>query len=256
MNATLDSTGRFTDRVADYVRYRPDYPRALADWLRHALHVSSAWTVADVGAGTGISSKMLLDAGCHVVAVEPNAAMREAALAWLGRNARFHAVDGAADATGLADHSVDMVAAAQAFHWFDPAAAHCEFARILRPAGVAAVWWNSRRTAGTPFRDGYEALLREYGTDYAGVAVRYPGDAAMRAWFGTGFRAAARFDHRQPVDFAGLRGRLLSSSYAPRAGHPRYGPMLAALRALFDRCAVDGRVTIEYDTRVFAGALR
>lgn len=250
-----DATTRFSDRVADYVRYRPDYPAALLAWLQGEQGITPAWRVADIGAGTGISSKLFLDAGHAVIAVEPNAAMRDAMLAWLGSNPHFRAVDGRADATGLPAGSVDLVTAAQAFHWFDPAAARAEFRRILRPHGLAAIWWNSRRLSGTAFLEGYEALLQRYGTDYARVAERYADDASMRARFGDGLRGSARFAHSQQLDFAGLRGRLLSSSYAPRAGHPQHGPMLDALRQLFDRCQRDGRVSFDYDTRIFAGEL-
>lgn len=254
-NVHADATERFSDRVADYVRYRPDYPPALLDWLRDDLGVTPAWRVADVGAGTGISSQMFLEAGHDVIAVEPNAAMREAAVAWLGENPRFRAVDGRADATSLSDGSVDLVTVAQAFHWFDPETARKEFRRILRPRGLAAIWWNSRRLSGTPFLEGYEALLQRYGTDYASVAERYADDDSMRAWFGDALRGTARFAHRQRLDFEGLRGRLLSSSYAPKAGQPNHEPMLRALRELFDATAVDGTVSMDYDTRLFVGAL-
>lgn len=250
-----DATERFSDRVADYVRYRPDYPRALLDWLHGELGVTPDWRVADIGAGTGISSKMFLDAGHAVIAVEPNAAMRGATVAWLGGNPRFRAVAGRADATSLSDGSVDLVTVAQAFHWFGPETARKEFRRILRPRGLAAIWWNSRRLSGTPFLEGYEALLQGYGTDYAKVAERYADDASMHAWFGDGLRGAARFDHRQRLDFDGLRGRLLSSSYTPRVGDPNHEPMLRALRELFDATAVDGTVSMDYDTRIFAGEL-
>lgn len=249
------ATERFSDRVADYVRYRPDYPPALPAWLHGELGVTSGWRVADIGAGTGISAKLFLDAGHSVIAVEPNAAMREAAVAWLGGNPRFRAVDGRADASGLPDADIDLVTVAQAFHWFDPEAARKEFRRILRPRGLAAIWWNSRRLTGTKFLEGYEALLQRYGTDYTQVAERYADDASMRAWFGDGLRGAARFDHSQRLDFDGLRGRLLSSSYAPKSGNPGHEPMLHALRELFDATAVNGFVSMDYDTRVFAGEL-
>lgn len=253
---TANATERFSDRVADYIRYRPDYPDVLPAWLRDELGVTPAWCVADVGAGTGISSKMLLDAGHEVIALEPNAAMRGAAIAWLGGNPHFRAIDGRADATGLPADSIDLVTAAQAFHWFDPQAAHIEFQRILRPHGLAAIWWNSRRLDGTRFLAGYEALLQRYGTDYTDVAERYADDAAMQAWFGAGLRGTTRFAHRQSLDFDGLRGRLLSSSYAPKDGHPNHVPMLRALRELFDATAVDGKVGMDYDTRIFAGELQ
>ncbi|WP_413625863.1 class I SAM-dependent methyltransferase [Luteibacter sp. Lutesp34] len=248
----LRSTERFSDRVEDYVRYRPDYPRALVDWL-HGLGVRPDWLVADVGAGTGISSKLFLDAGHRVTAVEPNAAMRAAAARWLGGEGRYHAVDGTAEATGLPDGSVDLVIAAQAFHWFDRDKVRTEFARILSPHGLVAVFWNSRRLTGTPFLEGYERLLHEYGVDYVGVAERYADDESMARWFGRGYRGMASFPHGQKLDHEALLGRLMSSSYAPKPGHPNHEPMLHALRALFDATQDDGTVSFDYDTRVFAG---
>lgn len=252
-DASLQSTTRFSDRVDDYVRFRPDYPPALLEWLQRKQCVDASWRVADVGAGTGISSKMFLDAGYQVTAVEPNAPMRSAAMRWLRDYPRFDAIDGRADATGLADASVDLVTVAQAFHWFDEAAARREFARVLRPGGLVAIWWNSRRLSGTRFLEGYEALLKAFGTDYSSVAERYADDARMRDWFGAGFRGAVSFTHGQQLDFDALRGRLMSSSYAPQAGHPRHLPMLQALRELFDDCAEHGTISFDYDTRIFAG---
>jgi SAM-dependent methyltransferase len=252
---SLQSTARFSDRVDDYVRYRPDYPAALLDWLQREHGVSTDWLVADIGAGTGISSKMLLDAGYRVIAVEPNAPMRAAAEKWLGGNAHFSTIDGRADATGLDDASVDLVTVAQAFHWFDEEATRREFARILRSGGLAAIWWNSRRLTGTPFLENYELLLQTYGTDYTIVAERYADDARMRAWFGKGFVGSAHFAHSQQLDFEALRGRLMSSSYAPKEDHPNHAPMLKALRELFDACTEHGTISFDYDTRVFAGHL-
>lgn len=257
----LHSTSRFSDRVDDYVRYRPDYPLALLDWLQSEQGVDASWHVADIGAGTGISSKLFLDAGYRVTAVEPNAPMRAAAEQWLQGCEKFDAVDGTADATGLADSSVDLVTVAQAFHWFDEEATRREFARILRPRGLAAIWWNSRRLTGTRFLEGYEALLQTWGTDYVSVAERYADDEKMRAWFGAGYRGSASFKHGQRLDFAALQGRLMSSSYAPQAGDPRHEPMLRALRELFDDCAEQGTsaergtISFDYDTRIFAGHL-
>jgi SAM-dependent methyltransferase len=198
---------------------------------------------------------MLLDAGFAVTAVEPNAPMRAAAEHWLGGHARFRTVDGRADATTLPDASIKLVSVAQAFHWFDAAAARREFARILQPGGLAAIYWNTRRLIGTPFLEGYEALLQRYGTDYQSVAERYADEPRMRAWFGAGFRGTASFPHGQRLDFDALRGRLMSSSYVPKEGQPNHWPMLAALRELFDACAVDGRIDFDYDTRIYAGQL-
>lgn len=248
-----DPTRRFTDRVDDYVRHRPAYPPPLLAWLRADHGVGPSWAVADVGAGTGISARLFLEAGHEVTAVEPNEAMRAAADAALSGHPRYRSVPGRAEATTLPDRSVDLVAAGQAFHWFDPEPIHHEWRRILRPEGLVLVFWNARRLGGTPFLDGYERILAEHATEYGGVAERYRSSEQMRRWFGAGFRGEARFDNHQALDREGLRGRILSSSYAPRPGHPAHAPMLEALDRLFDQTAVGGRVLLEYDVRAYVG---
>jgi SAM-dependent methyltransferase len=176
-----------------------------------------------VGSGTGILTEMLLANGNRVVAVEPNRAMARAAEERLGGDPRFRSVDGRAEATGLGPGEVDLIVAAQAFHWFDPARSRDEFLRILKPPGGVALVWNNRRVDTTPFLRDYEAFLRTWGTDYNEVSARYQQQAALQTFFGPGGYRASRFDYRQVFDLAGLRGRLLSSSYTPAAGDPRRG---------------------------------
>ncbi|CAG9227381.1 Class I SAM-dependent methyltransferase [Paraburkholderia sabiae] len=248
-----DSTQRFTDRVSDYVKYRPGYPREIVTFLHSTCGLADGAQVADIGAGTGISARLFLDAGHPVVAVEPNQAMRAAADEWLKDYAGYTSVAGTGEATSLDSASVDLVIAAQAFHWFDPIAARQEFARILRPHGLIALMWNSRLLDGTPFLAGYEALLRRFSDDYQSVSERYGDDASMAVWFGDRLADTARMPNAQRLDFDGLKGRLMSSSYAPKAGHPSHEPMLAALRELFDRTAQDGTVDFVYETLVYVG---
>jgi len=248
-----DSTQRFTDRVSDYVKYRPGYPREIVTFLHSTGGLADGAQVADIGAGTGISARLFLDAGHPVVAVEPNQAMRAAADEWLKDYAGYTSVAGTGEATSLDSASVDLVIAAQAFHWFDPIAARQEFARILRPHGLIALMWNSRLLDGTPFLAGYEALLRRFSDDYQSVSERYGDDASMAVWFGDRLAHTARMPNAQRLDFDGLKGRLMSSSYAPKAGHPNHEPMLAALRELFDRTARDGTVDFVYETLVYVG---
>ncbi|WMJ68970.1 methyltransferase domain-containing protein [Stenotrophomonas sp. 24(2023)] len=251
-----DSTERFSSRVDDYVRYRPGYPPALLQWLHGPMAVAVDTVVADIGAGTGISSRLFLAAGHPLIAVEPNAAMRAAAEQALAPHyLRFRTVDGRAEATGLADASVGLVSAAQAFHWFDTTAVRAEWRRILHRGGLALVFWNSRVLDGSAFQRGYEQLLLDHGTDYSAVAERYQDDTTMRAWYGHGLRGELHVPNVQSLDFDALRGRLLSSSYAPQAGHPRHAAMITALHDLFATHAVDGRVAFEYQTRAFLGTL-
>ncbi|MGN6513839.1 MAG: class I SAM-dependent methyltransferase [Lysobacteraceae bacterium] len=245
-------TERFGDRAAEYARHRPGYPAALGAWLRQTG--IGPGPVADIGAGTGQSARLWRGLGRDVVAIEPNDAMRaagEAALADAGVAWR----KATAEDTTLDAASVGVVSTAQAFHWFDRDRVRAEWRRILRPGGSVVVFWNQRATQRSPFAAAIEALMAEWGRDYAAVAARKPDEAAMRAWFDGGLRAAACFPHVQRLDRAGLRGRLLSSSAMPRPGQPGHAGMLAALDALFDRHAVGGTVALDYDTRAFAGTL-
>jgi SAM-dependent methyltransferase len=246
-------TERFGDRADAYVRHRPGYPAALHAWLR-GLGFGSG-PVADIGAGTGQSARLWLDLGHNVIAVEPNDAMRAAGAAALAGESGVRWRKGTAEATTLADASVDVVAAAQAFHWFDPERVRAEWARVLRPGGAVVVAWNTRAVERAEVAAGFEALLATHGRDYAGVAARKADDAAMRAWFGAGLQAEARFPHAQRLDREGLHGRLLSTSSAPRPGEPGHAAMHDALDALFARHAVDGAVDLDYDTRAFVGTL-
>jgi len=170
--AAADRSARFTGRVADYERGRPGYPAALFDRLVELAALAPGATVADVGAGTGLATAPLLTRGLAVVAVEPNAEMRAVAERRLGGVPGFSSVTGSAEATGLADSSVDLVLAAQAFHWFAPAPTRAEWRRILRPPGNVALVWNARRAGGTPFATEYEELLLRHGTDYREIGHR------------------------------------------------------------------------------------
>ena len=249
---SADAASRFSDRVQNYVRFRPGYPPAVLGVLRAETGLAPERTVADVGSGTGISAKLFLEAGNPVIAVEPNAGMRAAAEAMLGGDPRFRSIAGSAEATTLRDASVDYVVAAQAFHWFDPSRAGAEWRRILRPGGWMVLLWNARKTDSTPFLRAYEALLHEHATDYASVNHENVTDDAIAAALGPGFGQRV-VPSEQVFDWEGLRGRLLSSSYAPNEGHPGHAPMLQALERIFREHQQDGRVVFEYDTKIYFG---
>lgn len=253
-----DPAARFSRRVEDYVRYRPGYPAAMLAALRARGALPAGAVVADLGSGTGISSELFLRAGHPVRGVEPNAGMRGAAERSLSPvyPELFTSVNATAEATTLPDASVDLVAAGQAFHWFDPVAARAEFVRILRPGGCMALMWNERKLDATPFLVAYEELLNVHGTDYAAVRDAYPTADRIRAFAGpNGFHRDV-FPNRQSFGYESLRGRLLSSSYAPEPGHPQHAPMLTALRKIFDAHQWAGRVHFEYDTVLYSARLR
>lgn len=253
MNA--DPTRRFSNRVEDYIKHRPSYPRALVALLEEECGLTREAVVADVGSGTGILSELFLSAGVRVYGVEPNREMREAGEQLLAAYENFVSVDGRAEATTLEDNSVDFVTAGQAFHWFDPASARREFRRILKDGGWAVLVWNDRRTEGTPLLAEYERLLLEYGTDYKEVSSKWAEGKSIKALFGPSEVRTKTFDNEQVLDFDGLKGRLMSASYAPVPGHPNHEPLMRELAALFERHQRDGRVVVEYDTKVFYGQL-
>jgi SAM-dependent methyltransferase len=250
---TMDSTQRFSDRVDDYVRYRPSYPADLVRVLEQEAGLTTAEIVADIGSGTGISSQLFLDHGNAVFAVEPNREMRLAAEKQLSANPRFHSVDGTAEHTTLADHSVDFIIAGQAFHWFNRQQTRQEFNRILRPGGYVILMWNDRRLDSTPFLRDYEALLSKFGIDYQQVNHTNVDERAIADFYAPASFQIRKLENNQRLDLAGLTGRITSSSYMPGIDHPRYQQMLEAIEHLFEQRQRGGRVTIEYDTVLYFG---
>lgn len=252
---TSDSTTRFSVRVPYYHQFRPRYPKAVLNTLED-YGLTSESVLADIGAGTGISSELFLNYGCTVYAVEPNAEMRAASEHYYGDWLNFHAIDGSAEATTLADDTIDMVAAGQAFHWFDHAAAKNEFRRILRPNGHVALFWNDRADNVSPFVNEYNALMKRFDVEQ-GMTPRAKELLATDEQLEEFFAPEGYDQHELPnpvtYDWERLQGRALSSSYAPLPGHARHDEMITALRDVYDRYQVDELVRMDYVTRVYIG---
>ena len=249
-----NSVERFSNRVANYVKYRPGYPAEMMAFFRERLGLEIGSVVADVGSGTGLSARPFLEAGCTVYGVEPNAAMREAAEDLLAEFPGFKSTDGTSAETTLGDASCDFVIAAQAFHWFEPQATRAEFRRILKPGGYVALIWNERQLDTTEFLREYEKLLLKYGRDYAEVRHEQIDEAVLGGFFQAEF-GRATFANRQVFDLAGLRGRLLSSSYMPDENDPAFPLLEKELESLFAKHNESGRITVFYDTNVFYSRL-
>jgi SAM-dependent methyltransferase len=250
-----DPKQRFSNRVHDYVRFRPSYPQEVARVLESDAGLTPAAIVADIGSGTGISAKLFLDQGNTVYGAEPNGEMRAAAEKFLAGASRFHSVDGSAEQTTLPDRSVDYVVASQAFHWFDRAKARQEFVRILRPGGWVVLMWNDRRIGTTPFLCDYEGLLCEFAIDYRQVNHKLIDDKVIQQFFDPAKYQFRSLGNHQLLDLQGLIGRVASSSYMPAEGHPRYPAMLPGIERLFQQHEKNGRVRIDYDTTLYFGQL-
>lgn len=244
-------SGRFSDRVDVYAASRPSYPSEAIDRILAGAPRNPV--VADIGAGTGIASRLFASRGCRVLAVEPDAAMRrrgsEAAdggdITWC---------DGTGEATGLPDRAADIVVVAQAFHWMDGTRAVDEFCRVLRRPGRVALMWNVHDVT-VPVMARYRDIMLQHATDpprspwYSGF-----NDALASTSDRLTF-SVERFPCEQRVSRPGLHGRAMSSSYIPLEGDPGHDELVVALDALFDDEASDDVLTLHYETSVYIAAV-
>jgi ubiquinone/menaquinone biosynthesis C-methylase UbiE len=246
---------RFSDRAEDYVKYRPHYSPEVAYALQEACGLRPEHVIADLGCGPGLLAEIFLAIDNRVIGVEPNREMRRAGEDYLAAYPEFTMVDGSAEATTLPDASVDFVLAGQAFHWFQPVATRTEFARILKPGGWAVLIWHDRNVDSTPFLRAYEDFVRRHSIDYEQVAHKYVATyAALAEFYAPNKMMLIQQHNQQRLDFDGLRGRLLSSSYIPKSGE-RYGAMLRELPDLFSSHVADAHIVLQYDTKIYFGHL-
>ncbi len=254
-NRQLTSAELFSDRVENYIKFRPGYPKEILDVLAEECDLSGDSVIADAGSGTGILSEMFLKQGNVVFGVEPNKEMREAAERLLANYAKFTSINGTAEATNLPPRSVDFITVAQAFHWFRIEKTRQEFLQILKPAGWVILIWNDRKIDSSPFSVAYEQLLREQSIDYEKVDHKNINQNDLQQFFCTKSFKQKIFQNKQVFDFTGLKGRLLSTSYVPSHAHPNYANMIDALKMVFQKHQGDNRVEMEYETKMYCGQL-
>ena len=253
-----DSKKRFSNRVGDYTRYRPGYPREIMVFLNQSCGLTDDSVVADVGSGTGLLTALFLENGNRVFAVEPNPRMREAAEHLLGTHPLFESVAGSAEATTLPDASVDLVAIGNALHWTDPGPARAEFSRILKPSGHVAIVWNAPVKSGTPFLEAFARFLSRHGTHgKAGENTPYKDLYEIsEAFFPAGEVEIATFPNAHRLDLVALEGLVLSFSNLPARDEPGARRMLNDLKRIFLAKETDGTVTLPYEARVYIGGPR
>lgn len=250
----LDPTKRFSNRVENYLKYRPSYPPEILPLFESECGLTSESIIADVGSGTGLLTELFLKNGNPVFGIEPNLEMRTAGEKVLAKYPKFTGVDAVAEATTLPDHSVDFVVAGQAFHWFDRAKTREEFVRILRPGGWVMLAWNGYRVKSSPLMAAYQDMVVRYGTDYSEVRREVEG-CDVESFYAPAICACMRYEFQQDFDFEGLKGRFLSASFVPGPDHPNYVTMLHDLRKIFDANQQDGKVVFAYETVLYYGQL-
>lgn len=245
---TQDPLGRFSNRAEDYAKYRPTYPAAAIDRILQDLSQPDQLVIADVGAGTGISARLFADRGMRVWAIEPNAAMRDAATPHPG----VTFLEGTAEQTGLPDASVDLVVCAQSFHWFDKPVALAEFHRILKPTGRVALMWNDRNLDDTFTCEYSEIVAKAADRNIFDRNDRKSGTVLQESHLFHNFQAPILF-HDYRLDLDSLIGLVLSASYIPKTG-TIYEQLILDLQALYQRWAnhFDGNsVVLSYRVNLY-----
>ena len=246
-----DSTTRFSDRVRDYVKYRPAYPDEIVTILEEETGLDTSKTIADIGSGTDISSVPFLKKEYAVIGIEPNKEMREAAERLLSNFTNFSSVDGSAEKTNLPGKSIDLLFCGQAFHWFDQRKSKTEFDRVLKTAGTLVLAWNKRSTE-SGFQRGYEQALYDNLEEYKFVNHRNISDEQISTFFSPKKMRKICLNNQQVLDIEGVKGRLTSTSYCPKSGD-QYDQLMIKIEQLFEQYQVNGKVTLYYQTQLYWG---
>lgn len=254
MSEANNNFERFSTRVANYVKYRPDYPNQLIDTLVEQLGLTPASSIADIGAGTGIFSQLLLNTGLSVTAVEPNQKMLAAAKVQLNNHPDFSFRNNSAEQTGLTSHSLDLITVAQAFHWFNNDASIQEFKRILKPKGQLALLWN-QRDLDCEFQQQYHQLLLKYCESYDSVNHMNLSSEKIKQYYSPNDVQVFEFRHVQYLDHQSLLGRLLSTSYCPASHAAQFSGLSADLKALFEKYENKGNIEFNYICKLYLGRL-
>lgn len=254
-SSQIDSKKRFSDRVQDYVQYRPSYPKEIILFLEKTIKLTTDSIIADIGSGTGILTKLFLDHGNKVFGIEPNPDMRSAGESFLKNYQNFTSIVGSSEKTSLPDNSVDIITAGQAYHWFDKELAKIEFKRILKESiddNIVLIW--NTRDNNTDFNKDLEDFITSYSTDYKKVSQTEDKDKNRNHFFGIEFKKQI-FKNQQILDYQGLKGRLLSASYMIKKTDNKFLSFQKDLKEIFENYQVNNKVIIDYETEVFFGSI-
>ena len=244
---------KFSGKANIYARYRPTYPEEYLKYLAADCGLQPGIDAADIGSGTGILTRQLLAREARVFAVEPNNDMRRKAEAELSMYSGFVSVNAAAEHTGLADKSIDLITVAQAFHWFDPGQFQSECRRILRSGAKAALVWNSRDEMSPLVNELGEICLKfcpEYN-GFSGGIQKTP--EIYQQFFRDGSYEYRVFRDDLAYDRESFIGRIMSASYALCEDNPKYQTFVDAIILLFDKYSDADRIIVPNLTRSYAG---
>jgi len=245
----MKNKDRFTSRVSDYAQARPSYP---LDSIKYLLNkgINKNSVIADIGSGTGILSKLLINEVKEIYLIEPNDEMREYSKTYLSQNDNCTFINANAENTTLKDHSIDAIVVAQAFHWFDIEKCKIEFKRILKPYANIFLIWNNRLT-NTPFLQKYDQVLKNLSVDYNEVNHQNLSAKEFGLFFDNNWKKQS-FDNFQEFDFEQFVKRVFSSSYTPNKKDKNYSVFYNAIKKLFNEENKNGVVRFDYNTEIYS----
>ncbi|MDD1515356.1 class I SAM-dependent methyltransferase [Priestia megaterium] len=249
----MKSTDKFTDKAEVYAKYRPSYPREYIEYLITEAGLNQDSIIADIGSGTGILSRQLIEKRFPVIGVEPNDDMRGLAEQSLKLDSRFISIKATAENTTIKDNSLDLVTVAQAFHWFDKEKFKLECQRILKQDAKVALVWNSRDGSSDINKESAE-VCQKYCPNFKGFSGGIEETPVVyQQFFKDGKYDFKNFSNDLQFDFNRFLGRYLSASYSPKKADKEYNPFIAALSNLFEKYSKNGKVVIPNNTRSYLG---
>jgi ubiquinone/menaquinone biosynthesis C-methylase UbiE len=241
----LNPQKRFSGRAAEYAKYRPSYPAVAIARIFEGLNEPETLLIADIGAGTGISSRLLADRGASVIAIDPNPEMLQAATPH--RLIKYR--QGTAENTNLPNNFVDLVTCFQAFHWCEPIATLTEFRRILKSTGRLALVWNDLEL-DDEFTANYYDLIVRFSTQKRDRILR---DAARSLETSSDFKnvTACDYTYRHELNWQQFFGHARSVSFIPYEETLKQS-FSDELKALYERfCDDQGKICIVYYTSLY-----
>ncbi|KAB8126288.1 class I SAM-dependent methyltransferase [Gracilibacillus oryzae] len=249
----MKSADKFTDKAEVYAKYRPSYPHEWIEYLVSETGINKNDIIADIGSGTGILSRVLLERGFTVIGVEPNDDMRTIADQTLKPDPRFISVKATAENTTLKDNSLDLITVAQAFHWFDMEQFRMECKRILKQDAKVALVWNSRDRSADINKQSAE-VCQKYCLNFKGFSGGMEETPiAFEQFYKDGKYDFKYFRNDLPFDLDGFLGRYLPASYAPKKTDKEYKPFITALTELFEKYSSNGKIVMPNITRSYLG---
>lgn len=247
---------RYSSKTDDYAKYRPNFPNEIVEFLYSNDFINSNSIIADIGSGTGRFTRLLLEKGNKVYGVERNDEMRAKAEQLLSQYSNFISIRGSAEETVLTDNTIDLITAAQAFHWFNKEKCLSEFKRIIKKNGKVLILWDDFLTNYNNFSIEYGKVLNKYRIVELGqMEKRFTRTEMISDFFRNNKYETLSFTHEIYQNFNSIKGGALSASFTPKPDEVNYKPFLLELQEVFEKFQSEGKVLTAFQTICYLGKI-